>query len=199
MRKCLILAVLLLISLSSQAQQRRSTTIKKQRDLAIDAHHVVSFSPFGFLVAYDRFNPAIGFDYEYILSQEAGIGIRFPFAFGYSGPEEDFGSGSTKHTTLYAAPGVRFHAPIRRGAAEFATGPAIILGNMHFKPYDNGFGGPVVQPYDYNLTGIMADNSLNFFRGNFMFGFDFRVGTMIKEENDSRFFIHLGMHFGGKF
>jgi hypothetical protein len=201
MRNCLLI-VLLFISTLTQAQKRRSAG----SDIAIDARHLVSFSPICGIVAYDRFNPGFGLEYEYIVSKEAGIGIRVPFAFGYNGPDDAFvvyngNAVSYRHTSLYAAPGVRFHAPIRRGAGEFATGPGIILGNMHFSPYDyyGSTGGALPASYDYGMTGIMADNSLNFYRGHFMFGFDVRVGYLFEVQNDTRYFMHFGIHFGGKF
>ena len=200
MRNCLLI-VLLLTSTLAQAQNKAGS----RRDLAIDARHLVSFTPICGIVAYDNFNPGFGFEYEYILSQEAGIGLRLPFAFGYAGPDQDlnyYGSGvSYKHTSLYAAPGIRFHAPFRNKSVEFATGPALILGNMHFSPYEYYGGSSTVLPssFDYNMMGIMADNSLNFYRNKFMFGFDVRVGSLVEVHDGSRFFIHFGMHFGGKF
>jgi hypothetical protein len=200
MRNCLLL-VLLFSSTLAQAQKR----IAKGSGNMIDGHHIVSFTPICGIVAYDNFNPGFGMEYEYILSQEAGIGLRLPFAFGYSGQEQDFtyysGSGYTyKHTSVYAAPGIRFHGTFRNKNADFATGPAIILGNMHFSPYNyNGNYTVLPESYDYGMTGIMADNSLNFYRNHFMFGFDVRVGALMEVREDSRFFIHFGMHFGGIF
>ncbi len=73
---------------------------------------------------------------------------------------------------------------------------------MHFQPYNDYYGGSQInaEPFNYGLLGIIADNSINFYRGHFQFGFDVRVGALAEvRDDDSRFFIHFGMHFGGKF
>lgn len=199
-----ILVTLFLFSgLSLQAQTVKSSN--RAFDGAYDGQHILNFMPFGGVVAYGKANPTIGFDYEYIFKGESRIGLHLPIVLGYQGPEQGgsfyYGSGY-KYTTYYAAPGVRFHAQLGGGKnAELVTGPAIILGNMHFRPYDYyyGTGGPVGQPFDYSLTGIMADNSINFYHGHFVFGFDARVGSLIEVRDGTRFFMHIGMHFGGVF
>jgi hypothetical protein len=196
--RTLLITLMVLGTMSLHAQTNR--TKKGKPDLAIDARHIVNFSPVGFVVAYGQPNPAISFDYEYVFNQEAGIGVRLPFALGYEGPDQSFNSGSHKHTTVYAAPGIRFHAPIGRSRrAEFATGPSIILGNVHFRPYDNYSGSIYTPPFNYGLTGFAADNSLNIYNRHFCFGFDLRIGSMVEVHEGTRFFIHAGMHFGGKF
>jgi hypothetical protein len=187
-----LLAVLLLISATTlRAQSRHSAATNDDR-------HIATFTPFGFIVAYEQFNPCIGLDYEYILSKEKGIGLHLPLAFGYEGPEQDgfYSSRNYKHTTIYAAPGIRFHAPFGRGRAEFITGPAVILGNTHFRPGDTYYGD---QPFDYGIAGLIADNTLNIYNNHFVFGIDVRVGTMAEVHEDSRFFLHIGLHFGGRF
>lgn len=196
---CLVMLLLCSKMLHAQSEERRSF------DGAIDGRHSLSLTPICGMVTYGKLNPGLGFEYEYIFNQEAGIGLRLPIAFGYTGPEQDFNSyygGYYKHTTFYAAPGIRFHAPVGGGKnAEFATGPAILLGNMHFRPSNDDYGSPTItaEPFNYGLLGIMADNSINFYRGHFQFGFDVRVGALAEVRDDSRFFIHFGMHFGGKF
>lgn len=186
-----LLAVILLLGATTlRAQSHRSAPVQDDR-------HIATFTPFGFIVAYDRFNPSIGFDYEYLLNTENGIGIHLPFAFGYEGPEQDgYFGGNYKHTTLYAAPGIRIHAPFSHGRAEFITGPGVILGNTHFRPY-NTYNSE--QPFDYRIAGLIADNTLNIYNRHLVFGIDVRVGTTIEEHADTRFFIHVGMHIGGKF
>jgi len=49
------------------------------------------------------------------------------------------------------------------------------------------------------MVGLLVDNSLNFHRKHFVFGFDVRAGTMIDYHGKHPFLIHFGMHFGGKF
>ena len=186
-----LLVVLLLLSAASLRAQ------KSRAGSASDDRHIVTFTPFGFIVSYKQFNPCIGFDYEYMLSKDKGIGLHLPFAFGYEGPEQNdfYSSRSYRHTTLYAAPGIRFHAPFG-GHAEFITGPGILLGNTHFEPYDTYYGD---KPFDYGVAGLIADNTLNIYNRHFVFGFDVRVGTMVEQREDTRFFLHIGMHFGGRF
>ncbi len=194
--------ILLLSSLSLLGQTARSA---RDFDGAVDGKHYVAFMPFGGMVAYNAANPTIGFEYEYIFNREAGIGLRLPVALGYVGPEQGgnyYSGNSYKHTAFYAAPGIRFHAPFGGSKnAEFCTGPALLLGNIHFRPYNDYYtgSGSLSSPFDYGLTGIIADNSLNFYRRHFIFGFDVRVGTLVETHESSRFFMHIGMHFGGKF
>jgi hypothetical protein len=187
----LLVVFLLLSTATVEAQSRHKAA-------APDARHIATFTPFGFVVAYDQFNPCIGLDYEYIVSTEKGIGLHLPLVFGFEGPEQDgfYNGGSYKHTTLYAAPGVRFHAPFGHGRAEFITGPAVVLGNTHFRPYQTYNGE---QPFDYGIAGLVADNTLNIYNGHLVFGVDVRVGTTLEEHESSRFFLHIGMHIGGKF
>ena len=182
----------LLISTSLSAQ---SVSKSSKNAGALEYQHTVAFTPFSGIVAYGEFNPGIGFAYEYMISPENGIGLHIPFAFGFVGPEQDYNYGF-RHTSYYAAPGIRFHTG-NKGTdnVDFATGPAILIGNMHFQPAD----GLIQDPYDYNMFGFMADNSLNFNRGHFQFGLDVGVGALLDEYRDSRFFIHFGMHFGGRF
>ncbi len=112
-RSFCISILLLCINLSyAQAQDVRSF------DGAIDGRHSLSLTPICGMVTYGKFNPGLGFEYEYIVNQDAGIGLRLPFAFGYAGPEQGFNyynGNDYKHTTFYAAPGVRFHAPVGGG------------------------------------------------------------------------------------
>ena len=151
------------------------------------------------MVTFGEFNPGIGFDYEYMVSKEHGIGIHVPIVLGYAGPEQDCYS-DYKHTVYYAAPGVRFHTGDGTGAVDFSTGPGILICNMHFSPGEN-YMNPQIQrqPFDYSLFGLIVDNSINFQKNHFLFGFHVRVGTMFEEQKDERFFINFGMHFGGRF
>ena len=192
----LTLCLLLLTTTSLFAQPVRNNS-KKSNDE--EYRHSLSFTPFSGIVAYGNINPGIGFDYEYMISPEHGIGVHIPFAFGYAGPEQDFYD-EYRHTTAYAAPGIRFHSGQSGSNIDFATGPSVLFGNMHFSPTDN-YNNPAIlrEPYDYNMLGFVVDNSLNFYRRHFQFGFDVRVGTMLDVQEDSRFFLHFGMHFGGRF
>ncbi len=194
--RILLLTLLLLSSIGLSAQPA-----PPRWDGMVDGRHLVSFTPFCFTVAYTEFNPGLGFDYEYILSREAGIGLHIPVVLGYEGPEQnDFGSSEYRHTTFYSAPGVRFHAPIGGGKhAEFITGPGVILGNIHFRPSNDYYSTYPRDPYNYSLTGLIADNTINFYNRHFLFGLDLRVGSVFEEHEDTRFFIHFGMHFGGRF
>jgi hypothetical protein len=196
----ILLSLLLLSSLSLHAQR----TNTRREEPATDIQHIATFTPVGVVVAYGHANPVFGIDYEYIFNPEAGIGFQLPLVFGYEGPEQgDYILGNNyNHTTVFAAPGIRIHAPIgRRRHAEFITGPSVIIGNMHFRPVNGYYGstGTVSSAFNYNLLGIAANNSLNIYKGHFVFGFDARVGTLVESHEDSRFFIQLGMHFGGKF
>lgn len=189
--------ILLLAASSLSAQPGRRA---KPASDALQDRHIATFTPFGFSVAYDRFNPVAGFDYEYIISQEYGIGVHIPIVVGYTGPEQGYNNGYN-HSVLYTAPGIRFHTARRNSSVDFVTGPSLLLGNMHFKPNDDYYYNPgfTRSSYDYGMVGIVADNSLNFYRNHFAFGFDVRVGALMEERNSSRFFFHLGMHFGGIF
>jgi hypothetical protein len=191
--------LLLIISIPAQAQRRGPDL--SNREGGVDGQHILSFTPFCGIVAYGKFNPGVGFDYEYIFDKERGIGVHVPFALGYAGPEQNdiFGSGYYKHTSYYTAPGLRFHTS-SRGMVDFSTGPSILIGNMHFSPVESyGNPGIIGNPFDYSMVGLLVDNSINFQRKHFLFGFDVRVGSMIESQDDTRFFIHFGMHFGGKF
>ncbi len=194
----LLLLICLLSATGASAQSGRTLPGKSN---ALDFRHSVAFTPFSGIVAYGEINPGIGFDYEYIISPEHGIGLYFPFAFGFPGPEGGFGD--EQHTTAYAAPGVRFHTARRGSNVDFATGPGLLIGNMHVRPNDNYYYGPYPgiarAPYDYGMLGLVVNNSLNFYRKHFQFGFDVRTGAMLEQERDTRFFIHFGMHFGGIF
>ena len=189
--------LLLLTSTSLCAQTMRNTPKKTE---ALDYRHSVSFTPFSGVVAYDYANPGIGFDYEYMISPENGIGVHIPVVFGFAGPEQDFYNGY-RHTSAYVAPGLRFHTGKGNNSrVDFATGPSVLIGNLHFGPSDDYYNpGNPQESYNYNMFGFVVDNSLNFYKGHFQFGFDVRVGSMLDVQEDSRFFIHFGMHFGGRF
>ena len=196
-----ILYILLLaITIPAQAQRRPGPDFQDWEG-GVDGRHIITFTPFCGIVAYKQFNPGVGFDYEYIIDKERGIGIHIPFALGYAGPDQsDFGTGNYKHTSVYVAPGVRFHSSDGRGMVDFATGPSILVGNMHFTPQANYYNpGIVGEAFNYSMVGLVVDNSINFQRKHFMFGFDVRVGTLLEKQEDTKFFLHFGMHFGGKF
>jgi len=192
----LSLCLLLLTTTSLCAQPVRNSSKKTYAD---EYRHSVTFTPFSGIVTYGYLNPGIGFDYEYMISPENGIGLHIPFAFGFAGPEQDFYD-EYQHTTAYAAPGIRFHTGQGRSDVDFATGPSVLVGNIHFRPTENyNNPGIIRDPYDYSMVGFVVDNSLNLSRRHFQFGFDVRVGTLLEMQQDSRFFIHFGMHFGGRF
>jgi hypothetical protein len=196
-----ILFILLLATSASAQAQHRPGPDRMDWEGGADGRHILSFTPFCGIVAYDQFNPGVGLDYEYIFDKERGIGFHVPFALGYTGPEQDaFGNGYYKHTSYYAAPGIRFHTSDGRGMVDFATGPSVLVGNIHFSPVEQySTPGFVRDPYNYSMVGLVVDNSLNFQRKHFLFGFDVRVGSLIERQENTRFFLHFGMHFGGKF
>lgn len=167
----------------------------------LDFRHMALFTPFSGVVAYGNINPGAGIDYEYIISQEYGVGVHIPFILGYAGPDDGFFYNDYyRHTSIYTAPGIRFHTANSRSNVDFVTGPSVLIGNMHFSPVDDYYNPGIVRnPYDYSMIGLLADNSLNFYRNHFVFGFDVRLGTMIERRESTRFFIHFGMHFGGRF
>lgn len=196
--RILLLTLVLLCTLSLRAQpvRRFSPTI--------DGQHIITFTPICGMTAYGQGNPGVGFDYEYVFNRKAGVGFHLPVVMGYEGPEPGSitGNNDYRHTMVYAAPGIRFHAPFGgRKHAEFVTGPAIVIGNIHYRPYENSYyyNGAPPQPYNDFFTGIAADNSLNIYNRHFVFGFDARVGTTFDARDSKRFFFHLGMHFGGIF
>jgi hypothetical protein len=197
MRKILSAFCLMMLCAPSFAQSGRSA---KSSD-PMPYRHSLNFTPFGFTVTYKEFNPAAGISYEYMIDPEAGISFNLPVTLGYVGPEQSdfYYSQSYRHTVFFAAPGVRFHTGRRRSAVDFATGPSIIAGNMSFRPTDSYYGPASGEAFNYGLLGLSADNSLNFYRNHFAFGFDLRVGTMFEERRDTRFFLNFGMHFGGIF
>jgi len=202
MQKPLLLACMLLLCAPAFAQPER----RARKSDALDFRHSISFTPISGIVAYKELNPAAGLTYEYIISREAGIGINIPIMLGYAGPERAYLNNTQyKHSVIYAAPGIRFHTGRRNSTVDFATGPAVLIGNQHFSPDDSYYYGGTYPNYNngpaFNRTmvGLVADNSLNFYRSHFNFGFDVRVGTMLERQQDTRFFIHFGMHFGGIF
>lgn len=197
MRKYLLAFSLLLLSAPAFSQSKS----RGAKSDGLPFTHSLSLTPFSGMVTYGQFNPGAGFDYEYIFNKEAGIGVHLPVMVGFSGPEQDdfFYGGSYRHTVAYAAPGIRFHTGRRGGHVDFATGPSVLIGNMHFRPTDNYYSPAGLNPFNYGMLGIMADNSLNFYRGHFAFGLDLRVGSMLERQEGTRFFIHFGMHFGGIF
>lgn len=196
MRKSLLACCLLLLGVPAFSQPET----RGRKSDAPEYRHSISFTPFSGMVTYKEFNPGAGMTYEYMISREAGIGIQIPVMVGFAGPEQsDFGYQSYKHSVIYTAPGVRFHTGRRRSNVDFVTGPSLLIGNMHFSPQNNNYYNPPGRPFDYSMVGLVADNSLNFYRRHFAFGFDVRLGTMLDRRDDTRFFIHFGMHFGGIF
>lgn len=198
MRYILLLGALI-TSLSVYGQSK-STYGNRKKAEHYD-RHIASFTPFSGNVSYKKFNPGAGIDYEYLISPENGIGVHIPIIIGYAGPDQsDFGFNEYRHTSIHAAPGIRFHTGRQNSEVDFITGPSLLIGNLHFKPTDDNFN-PTIQrdPYDYGMLGLMADNTLNFYRRHFVFGIDVRLGAMFEEQDDTRFFIHFGIHFGGKF
>jgi hypothetical protein len=194
----ILLATLLLLGITSAQAQHN----KQDQYLVIDDQHIVTFSPLSGMIAYDYFNPCVSLDYEYVFNREMGLGLYIPLVFGYEGPEQDaiYNTEYYKHKAVYTAPGIRFHAPIRHGRGAFTTGPGILLGTMHFRPsgdYNNG--GHTANPFDYSLTGIIADNSLDFYKQHFIFGLKMRTGWLFETHDGNRFFLEFGLHFGGKF
>lgn len=160
--------------------------------------HRVAFTPIAGLISYDYGNPAMGFDYEYVFDTEHGIGVHIPFAFGFS-VNDDFSSGDYRHTQAYVAPGLLFHTGSKRSRVDFATGPSIMFGNLHFSPRDDYYHQYPVDAFNYGLVAFLVDNSLNFNKEHFQFGFDVRMGPLLEQRDGNRFFIHFGMHFGGRF
>lgn len=203
MRRLLLLSALLANALLLHAQlqnrEHATTTRKKTEPLFSDPQRI-TFTPFGFVIAYDEVNPAIGLAYEYIVSRKTGMSVYLPFAFGYAGPDQStgYGYGNVVHTSFHAAPGLRFHTGGANSNRDFATGLGVLLGDMHFHPTAdyNGYTQPV---YDWSMAGLVCDNSFNATRGHFMFGFDARIGYLAERQAGTQFFLALGMHFGGKF
>lgn len=193
----MLLYSLLLTTLSLHAQSRRISTASKNK--VQEDRHIATFTPFAGVVSYSKFNPGVGVDYEYIINPELGLGVHIPIIVGYVGPEQsDFNSNNYRHSAIYTAPGIRFHTGRRNGEADFSTGPSVLIGNLHFRPAENN-SGIVRDPYNYSMLGLVADNTLNLYNRHFVFGFDVRLGALIEKQEDTRFFIHFGMHFGGKF
>jgi hypothetical protein len=194
----LSIIILLLVATAASAQSGRNRNNKSD---GLEFRHIANFTPFSGIVAYDHVNPGVGLDYEYIISQEHGIGVHIPFVIGFAGPDQDdFYYSEYKHTSIHAAPGIRFHTARRGSTVDFITGPAVLFGNMHFSPNDDYYNPSIGRnPYDYGMLGFAADNTLNFYRNHFVFGLDVRVGTLTEVREGSRFFIHFGLHFGGNF
>jgi hypothetical protein len=174
-----------------------SHTLWAQNDVGIkdpnaEYRHHVAFTPIAGLIAYDYGNPGMGFDYEYMFDLEHRIGVHFPFAFGFP-----TSSSYENHSQTYVAPGILFHTGSRLSRVDFATGPSFMIGNLHFGSSNNN---PYpVSPTNHTLVGFLVDNSINFNKEHFQFGFDVRMGPLLNEFDNQRFFIHFGMHFGGRF
>lgn len=200
MRTFHIALLLTLASLQSLAQRSTGDGHRRRVHREQDGSNIVTFQPFGFAVAYSKANPTVGLDYEYIVSKKLGLGVHVPVMFGFVPPDNFFDNGY-QHTMFYIAPGIRFHVGGRRRSLDFSTGPSIVIGNQHYKPNDNYYYGTGITQTAYNLgfTGIAADNVLNIQRGNFIFGFNSRVGYTFDRNNSSRYFMDLGIHFGGRF
>lgn len=200
MRTTLLITLLAILSFQSLAQRTLSDRRQVKRDW--DGRSILTVQPIGFVLAYGRANPAAGLEYEYIVSKKLGMGIHIPIMFGFTGPDQAFGN-DYQTSTFYTAPGVRFHVGGRgRERVDFATGPSIIIGNQHYKPRNNYGYNPYptsLSAYNRAIAGIAADNVLNIQRGNFIFGFSSRVGYTFDRYNSSRYFMDLGMHFGGRF
>lgn len=167
-----------------------------------DSRNMISFTPVGFMVVYEQFDPCVGIDYEYIIDRERGIGLYVPLVLGYQGPEQNGILGpSYKHWAFYAAPGLRVHSPLGRSGKRkaFITGLSLLTGNMHM--YHTAYGASAAhnETFNYALTGLATDNTLDFYNRHFVFGIDSRVGYVFEDHGWSRFFIHLGLHFGGRF
>lgn len=201
MRK-LILSALLILCAGAGFAQRSPVRKTDTRETLFTDPHRVTFTPFSVVTAYGEANPGIGLSYEYILGKTSGFSLYLPVAYGFQGPDQEYGYGGgygrTIHTSFHAAPGVRFHTGEHGSRIDFATGLGVLVGNMHFRPTAD-YNGYTAQPYNYGLVGFVTDNSLNICRGHFMFGFDARIG-IVGERNDlTQLFLSIGMHFGGKF
>ena len=71
---------------------------------------------------------------------------------------------------------------------------------MNFRYKDNdGYFGPIIKPadYSYEMMGLALDNSINFIRNHFIFGFNVKLGWMAEEHENSHYFMQFGMRFGG--
>lgn len=195
-----ILSIVLLSCLSLQSLAQRTYSERPLRK-DWDGRNIITIQPIGLVAAFTAVNPCSGIEYEYIVSKKLGLGIHVPIMFGFNGPEQDFGNDYT-HTIFYTAPGIRFHVGGRgrgREHLDFATGPSIIIGNQHYKPYNNGYYPNPNTAYDLTVTGLVADNVLNIQRGNFIFGFNNRVGYTFDRQRGTQFVFDLGIHFGGHF
>ncbi|MEO6831327.1 MAG: hypothetical protein ABI378_03620 [Chitinophagaceae bacterium] len=199
MRKLLLYA-LILLAIPAGAQKKHST---KQTAFDFGADHIITFTPIAGIVSYGNFNPGIGFDYEYIVSRKLGMGIHIPVMYGFNDVTyvDYYNNYSLKRTCFFTAPGIRFHTGKKGGKVDFATGPSVLIGNMNFRYKDDNGYHPSSAPsdYSYNMLGIVVDNSLNFTRNHFVFGFNVKVGTMADKHEDSHYFMQFGMQFGGKF
>jgi len=165
------------------------------------SNQVVTLTPFSGVVSYGYFNPAVGLDWEYIVSRKLGLGIHVPVMYGFIGPEQsDYnGNSSNQHSSIFTAPGIRFHTGTKDGTVDFSTGPSLLYGNLHFNPTMDYNGQQITDARNVQLFGLLCDNSINFTRQHFIFGFNVKVGTCFQIQESTRFFIQFGMQFGGRF
>lgn len=200
MRKLLLFALLPFIALPAGAVKKSS----KEKAFNFGASHIITFTPISGIVSYGNFNPGVGFDYEYIVSKSIGMGIHIPVMFGFDNGVNDVYNNSytVKNTCFFTAPGIRFHTGKMRNKVDFATGPSVLLGNMHFhySEYGSGnSGSPLPSDYNYSMVGLVADNSLNVTKNKFIFALNVKVGSMLDKHEGTHFFMQFGIQLGGIF
>jgi len=201
----LLLTYILFLGLCVPTSAQGKNKIQKAMPNEFGFDHIITATPISGILAFNNVNAGVGLDYEYIISRKLGLGIHIPIVYGFD-PNQDYSNyydTYQTHTCYFIAPGLQFHTAQKGSKVDFVTGPSVILGNMSFVYHEgkNISGGPRPLPSDYNypLYGIAVDNSLNFIRNNFQFGFNIKTGAMQERYEGTRFFIQFGLRIGGLF